>query len=329
MPAKVSVRDLRKQYGSVTAIDGVSFDIEDGEIFGLIGPNGAGKTTTVECVIGLREPDGGRIEVCGLDARRRPMAVKQKIGAALQSTALQDKITPREALTLFGAFYDSAAKPEVLLDRFGIGQKADSPFDTLSGGQRQRLALALAFLNNPEVVLLDEPTAGLDAQSRRDLRAEIARMRSSGRALLLTTHDIAEAEALCDRIAIIDRGRLIAIGTPRELTSRSQAATFVSVTTTKPVDPAWLATAPGVHDLTVDGASARLRADDPVATVARLLSGLQAEQAGIVELHVEKAALEDVLIELTRPTSLEPGTADPSSPRTLAPSSPGSQRPRT
>src|SRR3954452_2136780 len=147
MAAKVAVRELRKHYGEIQAAQGVSFEILDGEIFGLLGPNGSGKTTTLECIIGLREPDAGDIEVCGIDARRRPHDVKQKIGAALQTTALQDKITPREALTLFGSFYHHSATPAEMLDRFALAPKADVAFDTLSGGQRQRLALALAFVN--------------------------------------------------------------------------------------------------------------------------------------------------------------------------------------
>ena len=217
MPAKVVVRDLRKRYGEIEAARGVSFEIQDGEIFGLLGPNGSGKTTTVECVIGLREPDDGEIEVCGIDARRRPQDVKQKIGAALQTTALQDKITPREALTLFGAFYRNREDPQQMLDRFALTPKADAPFDTLSGGQRQRLALALAFVNKPELVFLDEPTTGLDPQSRRELHVEVAKMKQDGHTVLLTTHYIDEAEELCDRIAIIDQGRIIATGAPHEL----------------------------------------------------------------------------------------------------------------
>ncbi len=224
---KVSVRDLKKRYDSVEAARGVSFEILDGEIFGLIGPNGAGKTTTLECVLGLREPDEGAIEVCGIDARRQPRAVKEKIGAALQTTALQEKITPREALALFGAFYRHRAEPAALLERFSLLDKADEPFDTLSGGQRQRLALALAFVNKPELVFLDEPTAGLDPHARRELHGEIAKMKDEGHTVLLTTHYLNEAEALCDRIAIIDHGRIIVTGTPQEIIARSSAATSV------------------------------------------------------------------------------------------------------
>src|SRR5918999_6295587 len=231
MSSKVVVRDLKKRYGGVEAARGVSFEIQDGEIFGLIGPNGAGKTTTLECVIGLREPDAGVIFVCGIDARRHPREVKQRLGAALQTTALQDKITPREALSLFGSFYREKASPAELLERFGLREKADAPFDSLSGGQRQRLALALAFVNKPELVFLDEPTANLDAQSRRELHGEIMRMKQDGHTVLLTTHYIDEAEALCDRIAVIDKGLIVATGRTRDLIDQSEALPSVFVAT--------------------------------------------------------------------------------------------------
>ena len=293
------VHDLRKHYGDVQAAQGVSFEIQDGEIFGLLGPNGSGKTTTVECIIGLREPDAGDIEVCGIDARRRPHDVKQKIGAALQTTALQDKITPREALRLFGSFYRHKAEPQALLERFALIDKADAAVDTLSGGQRQRLALALAFVNNPELVFLDEPTAGLDPQSRRELHAEIARMKRDGHTVLLTTHYVDEAEQLCDRIAIIDHGRIIATGAPRELIARSTATPSVSLGTAQPVDPALLAGLPDVQDLICDGSQARFRTAHVNVTLVELMKRLEAQRIDVAELHVQKATLEDVFIELT------------------------------
>jgi ABC-2 type transport system ATP-binding protein len=198
-------------------VRGVGFTIEPGEIFGLLGPNGAGKTTTVECLIGLREPDSGHIEVCGFDARRYPQEVKQRIGVALQSTSLQDKVTPREALRLFRSFYRAGADPEALLERFDLRAKADAPVDSLSGGQRQRLALALAFVNRPELVFLDEPTTGLDPQAKRNLWDLVLELNKSGMTIVLTTHNMEEAEFLCDRLAIMDHGKVIAEGTPQEL----------------------------------------------------------------------------------------------------------------
>jgi ABC-2 type transport system ATP-binding protein len=297
--AKVIVRDLHKQYGDVHAAQGVSFEIQDGEIFGLLGPNGSGKTTTLECVIGLRQPDRGDIEVCGMDARRAPQAVKQKVGAVLQTIALQDKITPREALTLFASFYRETAAPADLLDRFALGDKADAHFDTLSGGQKQRLAVALAFVNNPELIFLDEPTTGLDPQSRRDLHADIAQMKRDGHTVLLTTHYIDEAQQLCDRIAIIDRGRIIASGPPRSLIAESTAVQSVSLTTAQPLQPAWLANVPGMADLVHEDTGIRFRTATITDTLAALMQLLNERGIELTELQVRKATLEDVFIALT------------------------------
>ena len=296
---RVAVRDLRKRYGSVEAVRGVSFDVAEGEILGLLGPNGAGKTTTVECVIGLREPDSGSIEICGLDARRRPREVKHRIGASLQTTALQDKITPREALELFGSFYERRVKPEELLERFALEDKARASFETLSGGQRQRLALALAFVNQPEVVFLDEPTAGLDPQSRRELHGQIARMRSDGHTLLLTTHDLDEAQQLCDRVAIIDHGRIVAMGTPRDLMARSKSAQTVSLATIQPFDRNLLLSLEDIGEIKEEGGRVRFTTTDVNHALGKLVALLTAKEIGIAELHVEKATLEDVFLELT------------------------------
>jgi ABC-2 type transport system ATP-binding protein len=299
MPAKVIVRDLRKHYGEVQAARGVSFDVQEGEIFGLLGPNGAGKTTTVECVVGLREPDEGYIEVFGIDAKLHPGEVKQKIGAALQTTSLQDKITPREALRVFGSFYRDRFSPQQLLDRFAIADKGDVPFDTLSGGQRQRLALALAFVNNPELIFLDEPTTGLDPQSRRDLHADIARMKHDGHTVMLTTHNIDEAERLCDHIAIMDQGRIVASGTPRQLIAQSKAAPSVFLATVQPIDRDVLAGIAGVQDVISERSGFRCSTGEVTRTLAELTKLLNANGIEIAELHVRKATLEDVLIELT------------------------------
>jgi ABC-2 type transport system ATP-binding protein len=301
MPAKVSVRDLRKRYGAVEAARGVSFDVAEGEIFGLIGANGAGKTTTVECVIGLREPDAGTIEICGLDARRHPREVKQRIGAALQTTALQDTITPREALKLFGSLYRTSAAPGDLLERFALTDKADAPFDSLSGGQRQRLALALAFVNEPELVFLDEPTAGLDPHARRELHADIERMRHDGRTVLLTTHYLDEAERLCDSIAVIDGGRIVAAGPPRALVATSKAAPVVSMTLDRAVDAASVATVAGISDVVCNAMDIRFRASNTTRALAGVMSRLDAQGIGVLELHVRKATLEEVFLELTGP----------------------------
>ncbi len=187
MEPAIQIQNLVKHYAATQAVAGVSFEVAAGEVFALLGPNGAGKTTTLECIIGLRRPDAGAIRLAGIDAIANPAQAKQIIGAQLQATALQDKITPRQALKLFGSFYEKPANVPQLLEQFDLSEKADKPFDTLSGGQRQRLALALALINDPQIVFLDEPTAGLDPQSRRDLHATIARIRATGRTILLTT----------------------------------------------------------------------------------------------------------------------------------------------
>jgi ABC-2 type transport system ATP-binding protein len=295
----VIVRDLRKQYGDVVAAEDVSFAIEAGEIFGLLGPNGSGKTTTLECIIGLREPDRGHIEVAGIDARRNPHAVKERIGAVLQTTALQDKITPREALALFASFYRQAARPDDLLERFALVEKADAPFDSLSGGQRQRLALALAFVSNPELVFLDEPTTGLDPQSRRELHIEIARMKADGHTVLLTTHYLDEAEQLCDRIAIIDHGRIVASGTPRDLIAASTTCQSVVLITSTHVERSLLAAVAGIDGLALEGTRATFRTSTVNRTLGALLQTLEAHGVELVELRVRKATLEDVFIGLT------------------------------
>ena len=296
---KVVVRDLEKRYDQVLAAQGVSFEIEDGEIFGLLGPNGSGKTTTLECVIGLRQPDAGQIEVCGMDARQHPKAVKERIGAVLQTIALQDKITPREALALFASFYRKAAPPQMLLDRFGLIEKADAPFDSLSAGQRQRLAVALAFVNGPELIFLDEPTTGLDPQSRRDLHDEIVKMKRDGHTVLLTTHNIDEAEQLCDRIAIIDSGRIIASGPPRDLIAASTSSQSVLLRTAPPLERESLAAVAGIEDLSCENSTVTFRTKTPGPTLSAVMQVVNDRGVEVLELHARKARLEDVFLALT------------------------------
>jgi ABC-2 type transport system ATP-binding protein len=293
------VADLSKSYGPIRAVAAVSFDIAPGEIFGLLGPNGAGKTTTVECTIGLRPPDAGQITIAGLDARRRPRQVKQKLGVALQSTMLPDKITPREALRLFASFYPQAASPDDLLERFSLTEKAKAKFETLSAGQRQRLAVALALVNRPEVIVLDEPTAGLDPQSRRQLHEVIRQAKSDGKAVLLTTHYIDEAQHLCDRIAIIDHGKVIATGRPEELVAAAKSPPHVTVTTTRPLPEERLRTLQGVTTVKTDGTTATIHTTAATRTIVELIRLVESEANEITDLHIRKPSLEDVFIELT------------------------------
>jgi ABC-2 type transport system ATP-binding protein len=299
MAAKVIVKDLVKNYGSFEAVRGVSFEVHEGEIFGLLGPNGAGKTSTVECLIGLRDPDGGSITICGADAVAEPGYVKQMIGAQLQSTSLQDKITPWEALKLFGSFYPRHASPESLIERFALAEKAHSKFDTLSGGQKQRLALALAFVNEPEVLFLDEPTTGLDPQSRRELHASIRQMRDDGRTVLLTTHYIEEAHQLCDRIAIIDHGKIIALGKPDELIANSQSRQHVRLKSAPPVSEQQLSGLPSVTGVRENGDCVEVFTTNVSQTILELVKKLDSLGSELIDLSVHKPSLEDVFIELT------------------------------
>jgi ABC-2 type transport system ATP-binding protein len=300
MDVALRVENLAKSYGPVAAVRGVSFDVRAGEIFGLLGPNGAGKTTTIECIIGLRPPDSGTISVCGMDALRHPRRVKQVIGVALQATALPDKITPREALRLFASFYRHPLDPEDLLRRFSLLEKARAKFETLSGGQRQRLAIALALVNDPQVLFLDEPTAGLDPQSRRELHEVIRQTRQAGKTVALTTHYIEEAQQLCDRLAVIDHGRIIVSGTPAQLVASSKAPPHVTFTAARTPDQARLAALSAVTSANVEGEAVTLHTTQPGQTIIDLVNLIQSEPGNeLVDLHIHKASLEDVFIELT------------------------------
>jgi ABC-2 type transport system ATP-binding protein len=295
MPAALQIRDLRKRYGAVQALDGVSFAVEAGEIVGLLGPNGAGKTTAVESIAGLCEPDGGAIEVRGVDARRNPGEAKQTMGFALAATALPDKITPREAIDSFGAFYRRRVSTGDLITRFDLEAVADRFFETLSTGQRQRLALALAVVNQPEILILDEPSAGLDLEARRNLQAAIERLKKEGGAVLLTTHDMVEAQRLCDRVVVIHRGRIVTQGSPSALKAGLTRATTVSLQLGSELRAGQVAGIGGIRDVQCAGPQVRFVAEDVNQALAQLLPVLHANGVEILELHAQKATLEDVV----------------------------------
>ncbi len=297
--AVVRVDGLRKRYGDLEALRNITFEIKTGEVFGLLGPNGAGKTTTIEILEGLRQPDGGTVMVCGMDPSREPDALKQRIGAQLQATVLPDKIRVEEAINLYAGFYQHSASREMLLDRFGLVEKRRTYFENLSGGQKQRLALALALVNNPELVLLDEPTVGLDAQVRRDIYGLIEHFREEHRTTLLTTHYIEEAERLCDRVAIVDHGQVIALGTPRELVRGSGKGTRLEVTLAQPVAPDRLKKLEAVSDCAEVDGKYILHAQPAAAAVAALLRFLEAEGNSLLDLHIAPPTLEDVFVEMT------------------------------
>jgi ABC-2 type transport system ATP-binding protein len=233
----VRVEGIRKRYGRLTAVDGVTFDVRRGEIFGLIGPNGAGKTTTLECVEGVRRPDSGTISVLGLDPVRDRRMLQRRIGVQLQAAHLQKRITVGEALDLWGALYDNAVEGTILLEQLGLTAKRDAWFMTLSGGQRQRLFIALALVNDPEVVFLDELTTGLDPQARRAMWTLVRGIRARGKTVVLTTHSMEEAERLCDRVAIIDHGRIVEIDAPEAMVARHFPGGRIAVSETKSLAP--------------------------------------------------------------------------------------------
>ena len=300
MPNPVlEVENLFKRYGDVEAVRGVSFSVEEGQVFGLLGPNGAGKTTTVEILEGLRDLDSGRVRVCGLDPQANAQELKHEIGAALQSTSLPDKIRVIEAIRLFAGFYKRHRDPEDLLKRFGLEEKRTAYYAKLSGGQKQRLALAMALVNNPKVLFFDEPTAGLDPQVRREIYDIIEELRLEKKTILMTTHYIEEAERLCDRVAIVDHGKVIAIGSPRELKERSAGATRIEVKLAKPAANGSLKNLEGVVDAREVDGSYVLHTQRPPQAIVSLVKHLEAEGNELVSLEIAAPSLEDVFIEMT------------------------------
>jgi ABC-2 type transport system ATP-binding protein len=295
----IAVEGLFKSYGTVEAVRGLSFSVQEGEVFGLLGPNGAGKTTTVEILEGMRTPDRGTARVCGLDPERAGSAFKQKIGAVLQSTSLPDKLRVKEALDLFANFYISRADTESLLKRFQLEEKRDAFYSQLSGGQKQRLALAMALVNNPEVVFLDEPTAGLDPQVRREIYNIIEELRKDKKTVLITTHYIEEAERLCDRVAIVDYGRIIKTGSPRELKHSSAGTTRIEVRLARPLTNGVLSTLEGVADCRDFDGTYVIHSTLPPRTIVALVKQLEAENNELQSLEMFSPSLEDVFIELT------------------------------
>jgi ABC-2 type transport system ATP-binding protein len=295
----IQVEDLVKSYGAVQAVRGVSFSVEEGEVFGLLGPNGAGKTSTVEILEGLRDLDGGRVSVCDLDPRHDSQALKHEIGAALQSTSLPDKLRVMEALRLFSSFYKRRRSAEELLKRFGLEEKRNTFYSQLSGGQKQRLALAMALVNDPKVLFFDEPTAGLDPQVRREIYDIIEELKREKKTIVMTTHYIEEAERLCDRVAIVDHGKVVALGTPRELKTRSGGTTRIEVRLAKPETDGALKKLEGVADAReLDGAYV-IHSHRPPKTIVDLVKHLEAEGNELVSLEIASPSLEDVFIEMT------------------------------
>jgi ABC-2 type transport system ATP-binding protein len=293
------VENLEKRYEDVHAVRGVSFFVQEGEVFGLLGPNGAGKTSTIEVLEGLRVPDGGRVSVCGLDPQKSPNELKNVIGATLQATSLPDKLRVGEAIRMFAGFYRRSRNPDELLERFGLQEKRDSFYSQLSGGQKQRLALAMALVNDPQLLFLDEPTAGLDPQVRREIYTIIEELKIEKKTIVLTTHYIEEAEKLCDRVAIIDQGKVIAAGTPRELKHSSANTTRIEVKLSKPVSNGTLKNLDGVVDARELEGAYVLHCQRTAPAIVALVKHLEVENNELVSLEIATPSLEDVFIELT------------------------------
>jgi ABC-2 type transport system ATP-binding protein len=296
MPSIISVQNLRKTYGKLVAVDDISFEVAEGEIFGLLGPNGAGKTTSVECLQALRNFDSGNVKVLGLDPRHDAQALRRRIGSQLQESALPDRIKVWEALDLFASVAPEALDWRTLLEQWGLAEKQKDSFGSLSGGQKQRLFIALALVNNPKVVFLDEMTTGLDPAARRVAWELIRAIRDRGTTVVLVTHFMDEAENLCDRLAIVDHGKIIASDSPQGLIIRYTSAVRVIFTTDK-TDLLWLEKVPGAKRVTVKAQRVEVEGSGPLlALVAAALV-----EHGIVpaDLRVEQPTLEDVFLKLT------------------------------
>jgi len=302
----IRVKDLRKQYpgrdGPVHAVNGIDLEVPPGHCFGLLGPNGAGKTTTVEILEGLNQPTSGEVEVLGMRWQDNETAIRERIGVTLQDTRFPDKQTVREVLQLFRSFYRTGLEPDDVMGRVSLEGKANSFVENLSGGQQQRLAVAVALVGDPEILFLDEPTTGLDPQSRRQLWDVIRTFRERGRTTVLTTHYMDEAERLCDRVAIIDQGKIIALGSPAELIARiggEHIVEFAIGDSGPPADPASFGALPTVLAARAEGDGYALTVGEPHSAIPALLNYLDQEHRPLARLTTRQVSLEDVFVALT------------------------------
>lgn len=299
MNSIIEVENLTKRYGDITAVNGVSFSVEKGEVFGILGPNGAGKTTTVEMIEGLRKPDGGSIKVCGIDALKDPNRIKEIIGVQLQATSIYDNIHVDEAIELFGSYYRKSLPVPQILEEVSLGDKSHSRVAALSGGQKQRLSVGLALVNDPEVLFLDEPTTGLDPQARHNIWSIVARLRDRGKTVVMTTHYMEEAEHLCQRLAIIDNGKIIAMGTPESLINRAGLDTSIEFSASR--DLMGIASMiPGIQKVNNGTAHKYEVKSSRVSRVLNDLTNLCFENNIELEnISVRKVTLEDVFLAIT------------------------------
>lgn len=297
----VEVTDLRKTYGDTRAVDGVTFSVGKGEVFGILGPNGAGKTTTMEIIEGLRDPDSGKVLVLGMDAQRDRSAIKHRIGVQLQTTALYARLTVREVINLFRTFFPGTTRDtDELIDLVGLREKEKAQSKQLSGGQKQRLSVALALVNRPEIVFLDEPTTGLDPQARRAMWETIRTIQQEGSTVFLSTHYMEEAQVLCDRVAVMDAGKIIALDTPDALVRQHFEENAIELETRAEVPiNGQFGTLPGVNRSAQEGGLVTLYSSDTMATLSSLMRLAEQGTIEFHDLHVRRATLEDVFLKLT------------------------------
>ncbi|HEX7591375.1 MAG TPA: ABC transporter ATP-binding protein [Candidatus Limnocylindrales bacterium] len=295
----IRVSDLRKFYGDVKAVDGISFEVARGEVFGMLGPNGAGKTTTIEVLEGLRGPDSGTVEVFGLDVCKHPESIKQRIGVQLQSVSLYPRLTVTELLDLFGSFFKNRVPTKELIEAVDLGERAKAYSMNLSGGQQQRLSIALALVNDPDLVFLDEPTTGLDPQARRSLWDLVKGLQAKGKSVMLTTHYMEEATELCDRVAIMDHGHILEMGSVPELIGRrfKERAVYFDTSAKLPADR--LGKLGGVTRAAVEDGQTVLYSKDVPDTIGGLLAMADELKAEPQNLGIRQATLEDVFLDLT------------------------------
>jgi ABC-2 type transport system ATP-binding protein len=299
--ACITVQNLHKSYGDFEAVRGIDLEVKTGEVYGLLGPNGAGKTTTLEILEGLRPRTSGAVSVLGLDPASQSNEIKDRIGVCLQATNLPDKMKVHEALDLFGAFYSKQADRDQLLKRLQLWDKKDALYKSLSGGQKQRVALALSLINDPSLLFLDEPTTGLDPQVRHEIHGVIQELKDDKRSILITTHYIEEAERLCDRVAIIDAGKIIELGTPREIQERVLGHTQVEVTTQQPLPLERLPEKlrDQKHGSRDGGRTLSVQSPTPAALIVELVRWIDQLGFELQDIHMKRPTLEDVFIELT------------------------------
>jgi ABC-2 type transport system ATP-binding protein len=294
----IRVENFSKAYSEVLAVDGINFQVERGEIFGLLGPNGAGKTSTLECLEGIRKPSGGKLDILGVDPSREARKLNSLIGVQLQSSGLPANMQVEEAMRFFCAYHGVPARYD-LLDRLGLKEKRDSQFHELSTGQQRRLALALAVAHNPPVIFLDEPTAGLDVSSRSELHSLMQELKEGGSTIILATHDMAEAEKMTDRVAILLRGSIVAEGSPQELTAAGSGFTKVSVRTEQSLLQQNGTIFPAVSQRSIKDEYTIYFSVDPAPTVSALLAYLDEKEDKLIDLRVERPSLEERFLEIT------------------------------